>query len=223
MAVRTLRCALCWSGGKDSTLALYRLRQDGVAVEWLLNLFEASSGRVRFHGVRAELVQAQARALGVELVQRPVGPDGFEAAFRAALAELKHAGCSAVAFGNVHLEDVRAWYEDRVRAAQLAHVEPLWGTPPGAVVREFLAKGFRAVVASVDLSRGRPEWVGKSLDEELLRAVEASGADPCGEHGEYHTFAFCGPLFARPVRFRVAGVLERDGHRFADLVLEQVP
>jgi len=214
-------CALCWSGGKDSALALHRLRAQGTAVRWLVNLFEQSSGRVRFHGVRAELVQVQAAGLGLQLVQRPVTPEGFEAAFRAALGELRARGCEAVAFGNVHLQEVRAWYEERVRAAGLTHLEPLWGSPPGKLVREFLDLGYGAVVVSVDLRLGKAGWVGAQVDEAFLRSVEEAGADPCGEFGEYHTFVFSGPAFLRPVRFRMGQLLEREGHRFVDLLPEE--
>ncbi len=190
-------------------------------MRWLVNLFEQSSGRVRFHGVRAELVRAQAAGLGLELVQRPVTPEGFEAAFRAALGELRARGCEAVAFGNVHLQEVRAWYEERVRAAGLTHLEPLWGSPPGKLVREFLDLGYGAVVVSVDLRLGKAGWVGAQVDEAFLRSVEEAGADPCGEFGEYHTFVFSGPAFLRPVRFRMGQLLEREGHRFVDLLPEQ--
>lgn len=217
-----MRIALCWSGGKDSALALHRLRAQGEAVRWLVNLFEQSSGRVRFHGVRAELVQAQAEAVGVELVQRPVTPAGFEEAFLQVLRELKGLGCRAVAFGNVHLHDVRAWYEERVRSAGLAPLEPLWGQDPAGLVREFLRLGYGAVVVSVDVARGKAEWVGAPLDEALVRAVQATGADPCGELGEYHTFTFRGPTFRYPVAFRWGLKLERDGHCFVDLLPEGV-
>jgi uncharacterized protein (TIGR00290 family) len=189
-------------------------------VRWLVNLFEQSSGRVRFHGVRAELVKAQAAGLGLELVQRPVTSEGFEAAFRGVLEELRARGCEAVAFGNVHLQDVRAWYEERVRGAGLAHLEPLWGSPPEQLVREFLHLGYGAVVVSVDLRLGRAGWVGARVDEAFLRRVEEAGADPCGEFGEYHTFVFSGPAFLWPVRFRTGELMEREGHRFVDLLPE---
>lgn len=217
-----MRIALCWSGGKDSALALHRLRAEGEAVRWLVNLFEESSGRVRFHGVRAELVQAQAEAVGVELVQRPVTSAGFEKAFLEVLRELKGLGCGAVAFGNVHLHDVRAWYEERVRGAGLVHLDPLWGSEPAGLVREFLGLGYGAVVVSVDLARGKAEWVGACLDQALLQAIQAAGADPCGELGEYHTFTFRGPAFRDPVAFRWGSLLEREGHYFVDLLPEGV-
>ncbi len=213
-------CALFWSGGKDSALALHRLVAEGVRVACLVNLFEGSSGRVRFHGVRAELLRAQARSLGVELLQRPVDAEGFEAAFLRVLGELRERGCGGAAFGNVHLQDVREWYEVRVRAAGFDHVDPLWGRAPEELVREFVALGYRAVVTSVYLSSGRTEWLGAQVDSDFLQAVQAAGADPCGEFGEYHTFVFDGPTFTRTVGFRVGEQLERDGHRFLDLLPE---
>ncbi|MDR7579358.1 MAG: diphthine--ammonia ligase [Armatimonadota bacterium] len=215
-------CGLFWSGGKDSALALHHLLAEGVPVRWVVNLFEGSSGRVRFHGVRADLVRVQAASLGIELLQRPVGPEGFEEAFLRVLGELLERGCGVAAFGNVHLRDVREWYEVRVRAAGFEHVDPLWGRAPEGLVREFVALGYRAVVTSVYLSSGRTEWLGAQVDSRFLQAVQEAGADPCGESGEYHTFVFDGPAFSRPVGFRLGEQLERDGHRFLDL-LPEVP
>ncbi|MDR7541073.1 MAG: ATP-binding protein [Armatimonadota bacterium] len=215
-------CALFWSGGKDSALALHHLLAEGVPVRWVVNLFEGSSGRVRFHGVRADLVRVQAASLGIELLQRPVGPEGFEEAFLRVLGELLERGCGVAAFGNVHLRDVREWYEVRVRAAGFEHVDPLWGRAPAGLVRAFVELGSRAVVTSVYLRSGRTEWLGAQVDARFLQAVQEAGADPCGESGEYHTFVFDGPAFSRPVGFRLGEQLERDGHRFLDL-LPEVP
>ncbi|MER3456819.1 MAG: hypothetical protein C4304_08080 [candidate division GAL15 bacterium] len=217
---RQFPCAVCWSGGKDAALSLHHLIRQGVQVRWLVNLFEGSSGRVRFHGVRAELVREQARSLGLELVQRPVQADGFEAAFCRVLEELRAAGCAAVAFGNVHLQDVQSWYESRVRKAGLEHVDPLWGRPPAELVAEFVKLGYRAVVTAVRLGAGRVEWLGGSVDGAFLQAACQAGVDPCGELGEYHTFVYDGPGFAHPVRFRLGDQREREGHRFVDLIPE---
>ncbi len=209
--------ALFWSGGKDSTFALHRARQAGLDVRYLVNIYEGSTGRVRFHGVRAGLVQAQAAALGIPLVQRHTHPDSFESVFEQVLDDLQGRGVEGVLFGNVHLADVRAWYETRTTRRGFVHREPLWGEPPGRLVRDILAAGYRAVVTSVDLARGQAWWVGRELDWRLVEAVEACGADPCGEFGEYHTFVFHGPGFRHPVRFRLGELVERDGHRFVDL------
>ncbi|MCS7235786.1 MAG: diphthine--ammonia ligase [Armatimonadota bacterium] len=210
--------ALFWSGGKDSTFALHQARESRLDVRYLVNIYEGSTGRVRFHGVRAGLVAAQAATLGIPLIQRHTHPDPFESVFEQVLDELRGRGVEGVLFGNVHLRDVRAWYETRTMRRGFVHREPLWGRPPGKVVRDFLAAGYRAVVTSVDLARGQAWWVGRELDRGLVEAVEASGADPCGEFGEYHTFVFDGPGFQHPVRFRPGESVERDGHRFVDLL-----
>lgn len=210
--------ALFWSGGKDSTFALHRACGAGMEVCYLVNIYEGRSGRVRFHGVRAELIRAQAAALGIPLLQRHTHPDPFEPVFEQVLDELRSGGVEGVLFGNIHLADVRAWYEARTTRRGFLHRELLWGEPPGQLVRQFLQAGYRAVVTAVDLARGDASWVGRELDEGLVEAVEAFGADPCGEFGEYHTFVFQGPLFQHPVPFTLGERVERDAHLFVDLV-----
>lgn len=211
--------ALSWSGGKDSTLALDRATRQGLNVGCLFNIYEGSTNRVRFHGVRRELIESQARALGLELVHRATHPDDFETVFRAVLEELKERGVHGTIFGNIHLADVRAWYEERTTGFGFQHVEPLWGELPGALVREFVRGGYLARVVSVDLQQGRREWLGREITDVLIAEFEHAGIDPCGEKGEYHTFVFDGPLFAEPVNVREAGQLEMEGHALLDLDL----
>ncbi len=210
--------AVAWSGGKDSTLALHRWRQRGERVTHLFNLHEADSGRVRFHGVRCELIEAQARSLDCKLVQEATGPEEFETHFQLGLARLKEAGIHGLVFGNIHLADVREWYESRVRAAGLEHREPLWGENSAALVREFLGAGYRTRIVSVNLGLGAVRWLGEELSARLVAELEqAGGVDPAGERGEYHTFCWDGPTFREPVRTRTAGTFEREGHRILDL------
>lgn len=210
--------ALATGAGKDATLALHRARAEGLDVRFAFNVFEGSTGRVRFHGTRAELVEAHGRALGLEPLLEHTHPDDFETAFGRVLDRLVGLGVEGVIFGNVHLEGVRAWYEERVRAAGLEHVEPLWAGDPGALVREFVELGYRATVVSVDLERGDPGWLGRRLDDDLVAEIEAAGADACGEHGEYHTFVRDGPGFRHPVSVSPGEVVEMEGHRLLDLV-----
>ena len=193
-----------WSGGKDSALALARARERGLEVGCLLNVIDAATGRVRFHATRAELIAAQASALGIRLRQLATGWDGFEPAFRGALAELAADGYTGVIFGDIHLVDVRAWYEERVRAAGLEHVEPLWGEEPLALVREFVTRGGRAVVTCCELAKLDERWLGRIVDPRFVEEIAAEPIDPCGENGEYHSFAFAGPLFREEVPW-VAG------------------
>lgn len=211
--------ALSWSGGKDATHALHRVRESGLEVTHLFNIFEGSSGRVRFHGVRRELIAAQADVLGLELVQASTGPEDFEGAFLRVLEGLAEAGIVGVVFGNIHLEEIRDWYESRTTALGFEHVEPLWGRPPPRLARQVSELGYRALVVSVDLERGDPGWLGRELEADLLEEITARpGVDACGERGEYHTFVWDGPLFRRPVAFRKGEEVEMEGHRFLDLL-----
>lgn len=211
--------ALMSSGGKDSTLALDRARRRGLEVRYLANIYEGSSGRVRFHGVRAELIRAQATSLGLECVQRHTHPLDFEPVFLDLLQDLKQRGCTGIVFGNIHLADVRAWYEGRVRGAGLEHVEPLWGEPAMELVYEVVERGYRAIVVSVDLKQPASGFLGRELDADLLTEIAITdGLDPCGERGEYHTFVYDGPQFSQPILVEPGEAVEFDGHRFLDLV-----
>ena len=211
--------ALSWSGGKDAALALDRAVRQGLDVRYLFNIYEGVSGRVRFHGLRRELIAAQAHALGLELVQAHTHPGDYAAALDRVLDELADRGVEGIVFGNIHLEDIRDWYDDRLRARGLEHVEPLWGERPEALIQEFLERGYRARVVGVNLELGRPEWLGRDLDRRLLDEIAGvPGTDIAGEHGEYHTFVYDGPLFRAPVRFTTGSTFELDGHRLLDLV-----
>ena len=211
------RYAVMWSGGKDSALAADRARRSGLDIACLLNFYDRESGRVRFHATRAELVAEQAAAAGIAIRQYATSWSDFEPAFRGALEALVRDGVAGVVFGDIHLADVRAWYEERVRTAGLEHVEPLWGEPPRDLLDEFVATGGRAVITCCETAKIDESWLGRIVDEHFARDIQNIPIDPCGENGEYHSFAFAGPLFARPVRWS-AGETRSDG-RFAQLDL----
>ena len=195
-----------FSGGKDSMLALDRATRQGYTNLRLVTLYDGPSGRVRFHGVPVEVMRAQAEALGLPMRCVPTMPATFEAAFRALLGELAAEGVRGAIFGNIHLADVRAWYEERVCAAGLEHIEPLWGEEPSALVRETLARGYRSLLTCVDTIRADPAWLRQTISEPLVAAFERAGIDPCGERGEYHTLVTDGPLFRRPLAIQTGEV-----------------
>ena len=208
-----------FSGGKDSTLALDAAVAAGYDVTALVNLYDPSSGRVRFHGVRRELIQLQAASLGVMLLQRAAAPADFEAVFLRTLGELRVRGNAAIVFGNIHLADVRAWYEERTRGHGFEHVEPLWGTAPGAVLDRLLERGYRARITSVDTTRAAREWLGRVIDAELACALQSHpGVDAAGEAGEYHTLVEDGPLFRTPLQTRLGDIFETETHALIDIV-----
>jgi uncharacterized protein (TIGR00290 family) len=204
-----------WSGGKDSALALWRARQRGLRVKWLVNVHDRATGRVRFHATPVDAITKQAEAAGIPLVSVPTDWETFDQSLGDAFAALTRQGCGGVVFGDIHLADVRGWYEERTRAAGLEHVEPLWGDDPHSVLDEFVGIGGRAVLTCVEKEKLDVSWLGRVIDADFVRDVRATGIDPCGENGEYHSFAFAGPFFARPLVWRL-GELRDDG-RFAQI------
>ena len=135
------------------------------------------------------------------------------------LGDLEQRGVTGIVFGNIHLADVREWYETRVTAAGLAHVEPLWGEPPLSLVREVVERGFRPIVVSVDLQQGAADLLGREIDDDFVKTVEIrKNMDPCGERGEYHTFVYAGPTFNDPISVERGDVREERNHSLLDLL-----
>jgi len=221
MDSKTGSWALATAGGKDATLALHRARSQGLQVRWGLNVLEGNSGRVRFHGTPRPVLEAQLRSLGLEPRLGRTHPRDFSAVLTELLNGLREAGARGVIFGNLHLSDIRDWYEERVVAAGLEHREPLWNESPEKVARGVVAEGFRARVISVNLELGDPEWLGRELTPELVDRFVAAGIDVCGERGEYHTLVTDGPGFSRPLEIRTLGEDEREGHRYLLLELDE--
>jgi uncharacterized protein (TIGR00290 family) len=208
-----------WSGGKDSALALDRAGRRGFEVDRLISFYDSTTRRVRFHATRVEMLEAQAAAVGIGLHAIATSWDEMEANLRFELASLREDGFAGVVFGDIHLADVRAWYEDRVTAAGLEHVEPIWGEPPALLLDEFIASGGRAVLTCVELAKLDEAWLGRVIDERFASEIAATTADPCGENGEYHSFAFAGPVFKKPLVW-IAGERRVDSG-FAQLDLTQ--
>jgi uncharacterized protein (TIGR00290 family) len=214
-----MSAAVFWSGGKDSLLALDRAQRAGFEVTHLVNIFDQDSGRVRFHGLRKELIGAQAHQLGKILLQEGTSPTNFETTFLRLLEDLRRRGLEEVIFGNIHLADVRAWYESRTTGLGLRHHEPLWGCEPAELVRELVERGHRSRIISVYLDHGgRAEWLDRELSLTLLKELEAAiDVDVAGERGEYHTFSFAGPLFGAEIAARSNGRFLSEGHLILDL------
>jgi len=220
MAVPTV--LLSWSSGKDSAWALHVLRQDPrVRVAGLLTTFNAAADRVAMHAVRRELVEAQAEAAGLPLwavnIPSPCPNEIYEAAMRQAIARAHAEGFAHVAFGDLFLEDVRRYREDRLAGCGLTPLFPLWHLPTDRLAREMIAGGLDAVVTSVDPRQIDPGFAGRRYDASLLSDLPAF-VDPCGERGEFHTFCCAGPMFSRPIPVTTGEIVERDGFVFADVI-----
>jgi len=182
--------------------------------------------RVSMHGVREELVEAQARAVGLPLhkvlIPSPCSNEIYEAAMRAALEKAKGQGVNAVVFGDLFLEDLRAYREKRMAEIGMTALFPLWKMDTPALARQMIAAGLRAYLTCIDPRKLPSELAGHAFDLELLSQLPA-GVDPCGENGEFHTFAWAGPMFSRPIRVAVGEKVEREGFRFADVLLQVNP
>jgi uncharacterized protein (TIGR00290 family) len=231
------RAVVLWSGGKDSALALHRARRDpGLDVAGLVTCVSRAFDRVSMHGVRRHLIEDQADALGlpVEFVvipspDDPAAPmpqavpgttfpsnDVYTRAMLDALGRLREQGIRAVVFGDIFLEDLRAFRDRLLAHAGLAGAYPLWGRDSGELYSEFLGLGFRAVTVCVDTERLSEDRCGRPLDAVFRDALPA-GVDPCGERGEYHSFVSDGPGFRRPVPYRLGGVHRHGPFAFREL------
>ncbi len=218
------RTFLSWSSGKDSAWALHALRADpGVEVVGLVCSVTEAFNRVAMHGVRCSLVEAQARAAGLPLrvvsLPYPCPNERYEAAMLDFAAEATAGGASHLAFGDLFLEDVRRYREALFRRTGLELLFPLWGCDTRALAAEMTAAGLRARITCVDPARVPREWAGALFDAAFASAMPP-GIDPCAENGEFHTFAFDGPMFSGPIRVRTGEVVERDGFVYADLLPE---
>ena len=195
-----------FSGGKDSMLALHRARAAGAAVRWLLAMLEEDGLRLRSHGVPLALLQAQADALGLELVTAAASWDGYQAAFVSCLAQLAARGARTAVFGDIDLQPHRDWEEQVCAQVGIAPLLPLWAQQRIDLAREFLDLGFAARVVCVDSRRLADDYCGRLFDADFIASLPP-GVDACGENGEFHTFVFDGPGFSRPVRHRVRGLV----------------
>ncbi|MFL5306899.1 MAG: ATP-binding protein [Polyangia bacterium] len=213
---------LAWSSGKDSAWSLHVLRAAGEAeVVGLLTTINEAFDRVAMHAVRTELLRAQAAAAGLPLwtvpIPWPCSNAQYEAAMAAALERARRDGIEAVAFGDLFLEDIRRYREERMAPTGLKPLFPLWGRPTAPLAREMIAGGLRARLTCVDPRNLDARFAGRDFDAALLAELPAT-VDPCGERGEFHTFAYEGPMFAGPIAIRSGEVVTRDGFVFADLV-----
>jgi uncharacterized protein (TIGR00290 family) len=224
LADRTLvprRVLLSWSSGKDSAWALHVLRTDpSVEVAALLTTFNEVVGRVAMHAVRRALVEAQAEAVRLPLwpilIPSPCPNEIYEARMREAVTRASAEGFTHVAFGDLFLEDVRRYREDRLAGSGVAPLFPLWGQPTDLLAREMIGAGVDAVLTCIDPRQIDRGFAGRRYDRSFIADLPPT-VDPCGERGEFHTFCCAGPMFSHPIPVEVGVVVERDGFVFADV------
>jgi uncharacterized protein (TIGR00290 family) len=212
----------CWSGGKDSAMALHALLQrNDVQVTALLTTVTDEYDRISMHGVRRELLLRQARSIGLPLHEVRIPPQCgnpiYEARMEEALRVHYASGVRTVAFGDIFLEDLRAYREKNLARVGMTALFPIWKRDTRELIRHFHASRFRSIAVCVDGKVLDRSFAGRELDESFYRDLPPL-VDPCGENGEFHTFVFDGPIFHQAIPVRTGEVIERDSFVFCDLL-----
>jgi uncharacterized protein (TIGR00290 family) len=211
-----------WSGGKDSAMALHALLRDPqFEVVALLTTVTDGFDRISMHGVRSELLHRQAESIGLPVEEVRIPPQCANPVYEARMAEavlrFRERGVRHFAFGDIFLEDLRAYRETKLLRADMTAVFPIWKIATRELAARFLKDGFRAIAVCIDPRKLDKSFVGRELDAAFFRDLPAS-VDPCGENGEFHTFVFAGPIFRSPIQVQVGPVVERDSFVFCDLL-----
>ena len=215
---------LCFSGGKDSSMALYELQRQGECeVVALLTTVTDAYDRISMHGVRRSLLAAQAESLGLPLCEVSIAPgagnDEYEANMGAALKEFHDRGIETVAFGDIFLEDLRQYREERLAQVGMRGIFPIWMRDTRELVDTFIDLGFKAYTSCIDPRVLDDSFAGRLIDRDFVDSLPA-GVDPCGENGEFHSFVADGPIFQQPISISRGEVVERDGFVFCDFIPE---
>ncbi|HET7848060.1 MAG TPA: ATP-binding protein [Pseudolabrys sp.] len=217
------KALIAWSSGKDSAWALHEARRAGeLDVVGALTTVTDTFARVSMHGVREKLLRAQLDAAGLAAtivrIPFPCPNDIYEREMATAMQAAKAQGVTHVIFGDLFLEDVRAYRERQLAGSGVAPVFPIWGRATAPLARDMIAAGIEAHLAVVDLNNLPPSFAGRKFDVALLTQLPVS-VDPCGENGEFHTFVSAAPMFSRKIAVKVGETVQRDGFAFADLRL----
>ena len=219
------KCALSsWSGGKDSCLACFRAMNNGYKIKALLNFISREHKRCCFHGIDAELLKLQARAIGIPLVQKETTADmkEYEKEFKEAVAGIKinDPSIDSMVFGDIYLDEHRGWVERVCGDIGIKAVEPLWNRPAEILVEEFINTGFKTIIVSCQADKFNEDFIGRELDSGLLAELVSKKICPCGENGEFHTFVIDGPIFKERIEILESRPVLKEGfwkHYFLDI------
>lgn len=210
-----------WSGGKDSAMAYYRVIKAGGIPKRLWTMFEEDVERSKSHALPLEVVEAQARRIGIPLMIRGADWQGYEAQFLDAMRECIESDIHHGVFGDIDLEDHLEWVQKTCAKVGMEAVHPLWMEPRRKILEEFIKEGFEAYIIVVNTKMMPAHFIGRKFTEELMDELEALGIDACGESGEFHTVVVDGPIFSERVPVVFSGQHERDGYAFMAVELDK--
>lgn len=205
-----------WSGGKDSCLACYKAMLEGCNVSGLVNFISREYKRVNFHGTEAKLIQLQARAIGISLLQKETTKDEYEQEFKEAIRSLIPDDIKGMIFGDIYLEENKSWVERVCSEVGIEVVEPLWGKSSEEILSDFIDAGFEAVIVSAQSKFVGEEWIGRQVDKDFMEYLKDKNIDVCGENGEYHTLVINGPIFDKRIEIIEGRTINRNGYWFLD-------
>jgi uncharacterized protein (TIGR00290 family) len=211
-----------WSGGKDSCLALFKAIQKGYEISILLNFISEEYKRCCFHGVSNELMNIQAEAIQIPIVQKPVPADmeEYETQFKLAVNELKKRKIQGMVFGDIYLEEHKSWVDRVCNDIEITPIEPLWNLPAEKVVKEFIDIGFKAIVISAKADLFEEDFLGREINYDLISKIKKKNICCCGENGEFHTFVYDGPIFKKKIIINETEKILKEGfwkHWFLDI------
>jgi len=207
-----------WSGGKDSCFACYQAIGEGYNISHLLNFISKEYQRVSFHGTEAKLIQLQAEAIGIPLLQKETTWNGYEQEFKDAVKSLIPDGVTGMVFGDIYLPEQKDWVERVCRELGIEVIEPLWERGTERILLEFIDAGFEAMIVSAKAAQFDDKWIGRKVDREFLNYLKDNNIDLCGENGEYHTFVTDGPIFQKRIKITKSQPITRDGYRLLDTI-----
>ena len=198
-----MKAFCCWSGGKESALSYHRSKKEKkTEISCLLNMINEDGKHSRTHGISSALLRAQAKAMGIPLIQRKTTWNGYEAEFKKAVAEFKNNGIEAGIFGDIDLQEHRDWVERVCKDIGVKAILPLWKEEREKLLEEFIQAGFKTVVVTTKAQILSKDWLGRYIDQQFLADLKKiKSVDLCGEKGEYHTLVFDGPIFKNAINF----------------------
>lgn len=207
-----------WSGGKESSLACYKANANGLTPSYLVNMTVEDGSRSRTHGLAREVLSLQAEAIGIPLIQRKTSWESYEDNFKKTVLELKEEGTEGGVFGDIDLEEHRAWVERVCQEINIRPYLPLWGKEQKEILEDFINLGFQAIVVAVKAEVFGERWLGRKIDSEFVNDIIAfENITPCGEAGEYHTLVIDGPTFKKKIRILETRIVQREEQRFLDI------
>ena len=207
-----------WSGGKDSCFACYQAILNGYDICYLLNFISKEYKRVSFHGTESKLIQLQAQAICISLLQKETTWNGYEKEFKEAVKSLIPIGVKGIVFGDIYLQEHRDWVERVCGDLGIEAIEPLWRKEPEKILFDFIEYGFEAIIVSAKSDLIDKEWIGRKVDKEFVKYLKDKNIDLCGENGEYHTLVTDGPLFKTKIEINKRKTITREGYWFLDTI-----